>query len=246
MDPLISNILHDTLTHLREVVKTTPTLLATAEEVAYFAPRPTLKKESLKTLPPPPTPVPVPKKTAPTTEHITPQAPPPTPRSTPKQNFNEMRQVVEKTFPGLVLRDTTPDDAHAKKRSCLWKETYLTAHVVVVAFGEVGSGLQFLKKMTDAIHTLIAPAQLVEGLRLEKENSWDLLLSSPVLKYIICSPHASWKSTSLNQHYRQNGATQEHFLGPHKLLLLEPSLTYLNNPERKRSLWQTINMQLSS
>ena len=157
-----------------------------------------------------------------------------------------MRQTIEKAFPEFALRETIPDDSHAKKMSRLWEETYLTAQVVVISFGEVGPGLEFLKNVTHAIDRLMAPAQLVEGSLLEKENGWELLLGSPTLKCLLCSPWSSWKSTSLTNYYKQNGSTQEQFLGQHKLFLLQPSLTYLKNPDHKRKLWQLISTQLLS
>lgn len=238
----MDSLIQDALDYLREVAKTTPSVFATREEMAHFAPvKP--KKEVAQALPPPP----LPKKPV-VVQKIEVQVPPP-PKVVPaveKKNINEMRQIIEKTFPGFVLRETVPDDLHAKKMSRLWEETYLNAQVVVIAFGEVGAGLEFLKNVTQAIDRLVAPAQLIEGSLLEKEQGWDLLLSSPTLKAALCSPWSSWKSTSLSKYYKQNGTTQEQFLGERKLFLLESSLVYLKNPDRKRKLWQLISTQLLS
>lgn len=245
----MDSLIQDTLDYLREVIKITPSLLATREEVAYFAPRISMpKKETTKTPLPPPTLLP--KKTtpppAPVIQKTEPSAAPKVVPAIEKRNINEMRQIVEKTFPDFTLRETIPDDSHAKKMSRLWEETYLTAQIVVITFGEVGPGLEFLKNVTHAIDQLVAPAQLIEGSLLEKEQGWELLLNSPSLKAALCSPWSSWKSTSLSKHYKQNGSTQEQFLGRHKLFLLEPSLVYLKNPDRKRKLWQLISTQLLS
>jgi hypothetical protein len=243
----MDSLIQDTLDYLRLVAKTTPSVFATREEMAHIAPiKP--KKEIIRSLDPPP----LPKKPspAPVIQKVVEAPPPPPPKiiapAVEKKNINEMRQIVEKTFPGFALRDSIPDDHHAKKMSRLWEETYLNAQVVIIAFGEVGAGLEFLKNVTEAIDRLIAPAQLIEGSLLEKEQGWDILLNSPTLKAALCSPWASWKSTALSKHYKQNGATQEQFLGPHKLFLLEPSTIYLKNPDRKRKLWQLLNTQLLS
>ncbi len=238
------SLIQDAIDYLREAAKTAPFVFATREEIAYFASSAFKPKKKID-LPPPPPPAP---KNIPKVE-IAPPPPKLIPAPIPaveKRNINEMRQVIEKTFPGFALREAVLDDARAKKMSRLWEETYLNAQIAVIAFGEIGPGLAFLKNVTHAIDTLIAPAQLIDGSLLEKEKGWDLLLSSPALKYALCSPFSAWRSTSLSKHYKQNGSTQEQFLGPHKLFLLEPSTAYLKNPDRKRKLWQLINTQLLS
>ncbi|MBP7074247.1 MAG: hypothetical protein KBA81_02555 [Rhabdochlamydiaceae bacterium] len=242
----MDSLIQDTLDYLKEVAKTTPYLFATQEEVDYFTPRQSKPKPIVTS-----SPLPLPKKrveapAAPQKVEFPPTPPPKPPVIVEKKQLNEMRLVIEKTFPELALRETILDDAHAKKMSRLWEETYLSAQIVVIAFGEVGAGLDFLKNVVDAIDRLIAPAELIDGAALEKEQGWDLLLKSPSLKGVLCSPWSSWKSTSLSKYYKQNGATQEQFLGSQKLLLLEPSLSYLKNPDRKRKLWQLINTQLLS
>lgn len=241
----MDSLIQDTLDYLKEVAKTTPYVFATQEEVDYFSPRPAKPKPIVTSAP-----LPIPKKRietplAPQKVEYTPPPPKP-PVIVEKKQLNEMRIVIEKTFPEMALRETILDDTHAKKMSRLWEETYLSAQIVVIAFGEVGAGLEFLKNVVSAIDRLIAPAELIDGDTLEKEQGWDLLLKSPSLKGILCSPWSAWKSTSLSKHYKQNGATQEQFLGSQKLLLLEPSLSYLKNPDRKRKLWQLINTQLLS
>jgi len=241
----MDSLIQDTLDYLKEVAKTTPYVFATQEEVDYFSsgipnPKPAA----------PSSPLPLPKKRVevPVVPQKAEHAPPPPkpPVIVEKKELNEMRLVLEKTFPEMALRETILDDAHAKKMSRLWEETYLSAQIVVIAFGEVGAGLEFLKNVVDAIDRLIAPAQLIDGAALEKEQGWDLLLNSPSLKGVLCSPWSSWKSTSLSKYYKQNAVSQEQFLGSQKLLLLESSLSYLKNPDRKRKLWQLINTQLLS
>ncbi|MGH2613291.1 MAG: hypothetical protein ACRDFB_09645 [Rhabdochlamydiaceae bacterium] len=177
MDSFISEVIQDTLTYLREVAKTTPSLFATEEEMTYFKPSISKqKKETIKALPPP---LPMPAVKKPVLPAPIIQKTPPKPMAAvEKKNLHEMRQIIEKTFPDFSLRETIPDDSHAKKMARLWEETYLTAQIMVIAFGEVGPGLEFLKNVTHAIDRLIAPAQLIEGPLLEKENGWELLLAN--------------------------------------------------------------------
>jgi hypothetical protein len=263
----MDTLIQDALEFLKEISKTTSSILATPEEITYFREISLLPEKivsyHIKTSPtqikleiPPLASIPIPPKSSakilpsPKTlsepvETILP--PPPTSKpATERRNLSDMRQLIQKIFPDLSLRETIPDDALAKRMSRLWEETYLSAQVVIIAFEEVGIGMEFLKNVTSAIDKLLLPAQLIEGSMLEKEQGWDLLLSSSSLKIIICSPWSSWKTTSLAKHYLQNGATGKQFLGKHRLLFLEPSLIYLKHPDRKRELWKILNMHLSS
>lgn len=259
----MDTLIQDLLEFLREEAKRTTSLLATAEEMAYFAPilplqkPPILKQKESHNLPEravikapsnrtafsslkrTPVSVPAPEPALAVTQPV----------SKPwlnKRDLAEMRQWVQKIFPEWALREVIPDDALAQRASRLWEERYLTAQVVVIAFGEVGAGVEFLKQVTSAIDRLLMPAQLIEGSIFEKEQGWDFLLSSSSLQWVICSPWPSWKTTTLAQYYRQNGATGEQFLGSHRLLLLEPSPLYFKHPDRKRELWNILNTRLSS
>lgn len=241
MDALIQ----ECLDFLREEAKRTPSVLATREEVAYFPPPKIVEKKVALAPPPPIAPKPI---------AINKKIEAPAPVATPvkaapvieKKNFDEMRQTVSKMFPGIALRETVPDDLQAKKMARLWEEKYLDAQIVIIAFGETAAGMTFLNNVTKAINRLIAPAQLIDGALLEKEHGWELLFKSPTLKAALISPWASWKSTSLVNHFKQNGSTQQQFLGEKPVLILEPTTVYLQNPDRKRKLWQLINTQLLS
>ena len=231
---------------LRETAKHTNTLLATAEEVAYFGPTPNVVSTFVSSAPikiaPPPVKVAAPPPVA--LEPVKAQVAPASPvKSKPT---SDIRVAVQKIFPELLLRDSIPDDRLAKKMAQLWEETYLSAKVVIIAFGETALHLEFLNQVTGAIDKLLAPAKLLDGEKFEKEHGWELLLNSPLLHTIICSSWASWKETSLARHYRQNGATEEHFLAKRPLLLLEPIAHYLKDPHLKRKLWKDLNLRLSS
>lgn len=244
----MDTLIQDTLVLLREMAKTTPTVFATAEECAYFASKtsfttPSSEKKPIHL------PIHLKGPSAPSRPPVQPEVKDPPPKKIEKIGSSidpGMHLWVEKVLPDLPLRKTIPDDTAAQKRSRLWEETYLTSPVVIIAFGEIGPGLEFLRQLTQAINHLLMPAQLIEGSLFEKEQGWNLLLSSKALKQVISSPWSSWKTTSLTAHYHQNGSTMQSYLGNHPLLFLESSLFYLKDPERKRKLWNTLNMQLSS
>ncbi len=158
----------------------------------------------------------------------------------------EMRQMVAKILPDAVLASTIPDDASAKKMAHLYKEQHLTAKVLVLSFGETGPALQFLQNVTKAIDTLLAPAKLIEMRKIERENSWEITLSSPALQLILAPPFMEWKSISLARYYRENPSSKTHFLSSTPLLLTQPIAAYLKNPDLKRELWKNLSTLLST
>lgn len=158
----------------------------------------------------------------------------------------EMRQMVSKVLPEINLNGAIPDDAAAKKMAHLYKEQHLTAKVLVLSFGEAGPALDLLQNITKAIDSLLAPAKLIEMRKIERENSWELTLTSPTLQLILAPPFQLWKSISLARFYRENPSTKSHFLKEIPLLLMQPPEAYLKNPDLKRELWKILSTLLST
>jgi len=157
----------------------------------------------------------------------------------------EMKQMVAKILPEVALSSGIPDDAAAKKMAHLYKEQHLTAKVLVLSFGETGPALSFLQNVTKAIDSLLAPAKWIEMRKIERENSWELTLNSPVLQLILAPPFQAWKSITLARFYRENPASKSHFLKEIPLALMQPVEAYLKNPDLKRELWKTLSSLLS-
>jgi len=158
----------------------------------------------------------------------------------------EMKQMVAKILPEVTLTTSIPDDAAAKKIAHLYKEPHLTAKVLVLSFGETGPALNFLQNVTKAIDSLLAPAKLIEMRKIERENSWDLTLSSSSLQLILAPPFQEWKSISLSRFYRENPSSKSHFLKDIPLALMQPTESYLKNPDLKRELWKMLSSLLST
>jgi hypothetical protein len=158
----------------------------------------------------------------------------------------EMKQMVTKILPDVALAGAIPDDAVAKKLAHLYKEQHLTAKVLVLSFGETGPALQFLQNVTKAIDTHLAPAKLIEMRKIERENSWEITLSSSTLQLILAPPFTEWKSISLARFYRENPSSKTHFLHDTPLLLTQPIAAYLKNPDLKRELWKNLSTLLST
>lgn len=245
----MDTLIQDTLTLVREMANTTSSLLVTDEEYAYFS------KEHPKKQAPLPTPKPRPVKeneenrfdkvvASPQAQDMTAHRIKQPPKAKPA--LNEMKGAIAKAFPHLALRETVLDDSAARKKPILTEEVYISIQVMVLAFGESGSGFSFLQKVATAIHDRLAPAQLIDGHVVEKEQGWNHLLAAPSLKFILISPWELWKTTSLMPHYLQNGATKAHFLNNCPLVFLEQAAHYLKSPEHKQSLWRLINTHLSS
>jgi hypothetical protein len=157
-----------------------------------------------------------------------------------------MKQMVAKILPEVALTSSIPDDAAAKKMAHLYKEHHLNAKVLVFSLGETGPTLNFLQNVTKAIDSLLVPAKLVEMRKIERENSWELTLSSPTLQLILAPPFQDWKTISLARFYRENPASKSHFLKETPVLLMQPAHAYLKNPDHKRDLWKIVSSLLST
>lgn len=158
----------------------------------------------------------------------------------------EMKQMVQKILPEVAITSSIPDDASAQKMAHLYEQQHLTAKVLVLSLGETGPGLNFLQNVVKAIHALLVPAQLIEMRKIERENSWDLTLSSPMLQLVLAPPFQGWKTLSLSRFYRENPSTKSHFLKDTPLLLMHPTEAYFKNPDLKRELWKMLSSLLST
>lgn len=174
------------------------------------------------------------KKEEPKTLELEPQAMP------QMDSMEEMRALVNKVTP---VKMAVPDDKEAKKIANMWKEQVHTTEVAVLSFGDKS---EFLKNVTKAITSLLAPAKLIDAGRFEQEKKWELFLSSSPLKLIVAPDFSVWKSTSLAMLYKEIPATGERFLGKTPVLTMLPTASYLKNPDLKRQLWTNLVSQLSS
>ncbi len=152
----------------------------------------------------------------------------------------DIRGLVSKHLPDMKLATKIPDDAHAKKMGNLWKEHHLSSHIIVLSLGEQGADLQFLQNFTHALDRLLAPCRLLEMRRLERDNGWDLVLSSTHLKLVIAPPFQQWKNLQLSRFYRENPTAQSFFLKETPAVILRPVSSYLKNPDLKRELWKMV------
>ncbi len=157
-----------------------------------------------------------------------------------------LKTLVTKVAPHVKLCDQIPDDTQAKKIANMWKEDLNTADVILLSYGQTAQELKFLQNVTQAINHLLAPAKYIDALRFEKENKWQLFFSTFSVKLIIAPDRHLWTKTHLSQFYKENPASNLHFLEKTPLLLLAPISHYLKNPTLKKQLWKSIVSYLSS
>jgi hypothetical protein len=194
-------------------------VLSTPERAAFFQPSP-------PAAPPPP----------PAVVHA-PRAAPPTPPPAPSKGFKE---IVARLAPQLKIQEEIPDDAAAQRAAARWQEPAPAAPVVILSFGHSGAQLSFLKQLARAIDTRLLPTKIIDGQRLEREKKWDLFLADPGLKWILAPEQELANFPALLCLYRELPATSERFLGNTPLLLLPPAARFLQHPEEKRALWNTL------
>ena len=147
----MDTLIQDTLALMREMA--TSLLLVTDEEYTYFSKERTKKQIPLPAIQPPkPRPVKENEENrfdkvvaSPQAQDVTAHRIKPPPKAKPA--LNEMKGAIAKAFPHLALRETVLDDSAARKKPMLTEEVYLSIQVMVLAFGESGSGFSFLQKV---------------------------------------------------------------------------------------------------
>ena len=217
-------LIRDTLKFIKEELSPHEMLLASKEDYAHFH----TKKEIVMT------------EETPSKFILEPVAAP------HREEMTEIRNLVSKVAPHLPLASTIPADDRAKKIASLWKEDLNSAEVILLSYGQTAEEIRFLQNVAQAIHSLIAPTKLIDALRFEKENKWPLFFSTFSPKLILVPDLHLWKKTTLSTFYKENPASQLHFLGETPLLMLHPISQYLKNTTLKKQLWKTIVSHLSS
>lgn len=169
----------------------------------------------------------------------------PPPSSTKASYIDTLRSVVQKAAPHMVLKETVPDDSKAKKVGSLWQDHLQDVHVALVSFGTQGRDLAFLQNVAAAVTSLLAPAQIIDGFKMESEQKWELFFAKTPLKLLLAPPLVTWKGKALAQYFRENPVAQTATLGPAPVLLLRPLREYIQTPQLKRDLWKSLVSHLS-
>lgn len=155
------------------------------------------------------------------------------PKPAAPPQINEMphiRQVLSKTAPHFKLRphplDPLPLPLFGNEVS-----------VVILAFEED----RFLANVSEAISALLVPCQIVLAPR------WDRLKDvSSQLKLILGPSIAKWKTHKMASHFTYHPTTHQSTLLDCPYMELQPTESYLKQPQLKRNLWKSLVSHLSS
>jgi|GEM_PF-1737193 len=150
------------------------------------------------------------------------------------------KKFFRESFPDLLLFEEIPFDQLARKIKDSWMSKHQILPVVILSFSEQNKSLTFLKNISKSITLCLAPACILSGDKLEKEQQWDRLLKTAGLRLVIACDYELYLQKNLMEHYRQSQANNSHFLDQTPLLLLSDLSLYLKRPELKSFLWNAI------
>ena len=152
---------------------------------------------------------------------------------------------MAKLAPEIPLLKEIPNDAIARKIGTRWKTKNQTAPITLLFLGESESHQKFLKEIVKAIDIHFGSAKMVSAESIEKENQWEVFLSSDGLKWIIICDYTLWQLHHLMQFYKEVPSQGVRLLGTVPLFLLPDLSLYLKDPLLKKSLWKAICQKIS-
>jgi hypothetical protein len=155
-------------------------------------------------------------------------------------DFASMRACVTKLFPHYSLTNEIPSDSEAKRLSCLWKQDPThTAAVALFSLNPQKAEKDLLTRLSEAIHQRLAPSALCIASRIEETEKWlHLIAQNTALKLILITPSHLKAAPQLHRQYRNEG--NHHFLGRVPLHFMEETERYIQDPQEKALLWQTL------
>lgn len=179
---------------------------------------PPSKKAAAPPPPPPPAAKEPPHKTVPEPREE------PTPPPQTRDAFNDVRDAVKKAFPGFTFLENIPEDSVAVAIRTAWRNK-LPPVFIVAAPDESVEGLRLLGNVAEAINSRLG-------------------VTAKVLQPADIVRHGGWRQVSSEPHYRLAIGTAKALdvavLADKPHLVIEPTQTYLQSPEHKKALWQSL------
>ncbi|MFY7842953.1 MAG: hypothetical protein ACOVOR_02950 [Rhabdochlamydiaceae bacterium] len=154
--------------------------------------------------------------------------------------FEDIKNILKKYAPTFAVKDTILNDISAKKIAKAYESKTFMDQTAIIYFNAHPVELKFLKNLCKAINIYLKPTKIVNGLKINQENKWDYFLNSDTLTHFILPLDTPIKDLKIGVHYRQNPASNEHFIKNGRIVFLEPLSHYLKNPEAKRKLWEKL------
>lgn len=149
-------------------------------------------------------------------------------------DLSDMRHAVTERLPGMALIDAIPDDAQAK----LIKngKTKRAPHVIVLS----ASSEILMTNLTKAIDITLAPAAMLDPVKIDKENGWEALLKEEHLRLLLITQQDLQKFPALANLYRDDPSKGCAYLGTVQVIILAATGSYTKDPTLKQALWNTL------
>lgn len=157
-----------------------------------------------------------------------------------EHNYNEIKKVINDTYPKYRLFEAIPTDKKAKQIANSWKLKKHATDITILVSKETPQQKLFLRNLTAAINTICLPSKIISAIDIEKENQWNVFLSQEDLKLVIACDCSIWSLPNLMKHHKEEPTTHVHFLKDIPLFLLPDISLYLKDPLLKKSLWASL------
>ena len=155
-----------------------------------------------------------------------------------------MRKLISTTLPTMQLLDSIPDDSEARRLSAEWKQPKSSPEVLILAFDETPSHLEFLTKMGNAISIHGYTINVVQAKKIEAEGTWEMLLTTNVR--LVLATHAGIHTLpGLTTFYMESAKGAKFTLNKIPLIPLSDISFYMQEASLKIPLWKAIKEQLS-
>jgi len=149
-----------------------------------------------------------------------------------------LSSAIKELFPQFSTNAQLPKDKDLRVNP-VYKRV-LKADVILFSFREGKDTDLFLQNISSAINSHFASSTVFDVKRWEiSGESFELFFKQINAKLFICS-EALYNRSSLLPFLKEIPSSSEKFLGPSKLILLQPFDTYFSNPLQKKELWKNL------
>ncbi|MFA6119273.1 MAG: hypothetical protein WCT85_03165 [Parachlamydiales bacterium] len=162
-----------------------------------------------------------------------------------EDNFNDIKNVLKKIQPNLILTDEIPDDKTAKQKAQKYKFKNISSPITILAYKENEDYYKFLEKLSIALNIYFMPTKVVSAYLIEKQNNWEAFFSENEINLIISSDYTVFELPILRKHYKENPSQQEKYLKEIPLFLLPDISIYFKEPSLKLSLFKAIEKKVT-
>lgn len=154
-------------------------------------------------------------------------------------DYAPIRAILAKACPNLRLIEVPPDDARAREVATRWQRKAEAPQVIVLADSKNPAALALLRNLATAINLQFAPARMVETRLIDQQLAWERFLESKDVRVVLCrqallEEHAVLQSAYADEKLRERIA----------VIPIEAAERYLNDPQLKASLWQSLKQTL--